>query len=136
MPKLKINQKCSRALKALFLLLLYVFGKNPFFEHHHHEQLIVAYEQAKPCERAIYYDQFNENCSHHEHLFKSLKKCVLCDHTYSIFEIVPTKIDFKIISKTIFTAWIHQLNTTLLFSSIYFDNKGPPQIFTKSYRLS
>ncbi|ODS89257.1 MAG: hypothetical protein ABS44_05115 [Chryseobacterium sp. SCN 40-13] len=69
-----------RHIKGLFLLLLYVFVNSPTTLYHHHDDEIVAYSKASQCEKAIYYGDKNNACSHKAHLTKAQEKCSLCDH--------------------------------------------------------
>jgi hypothetical protein len=62
----------------------YLLINGPSFLLHHHNYRIVSYEEANPCEKAVYYENQDGSCEHPVHISKSIEKCKLCEtHTAS-----------------------------------------------------
>jgi hypothetical protein len=75
-----MSKKRNIHLKAIFLLLIYLVINIPFVLFHHHENDIVAYSEASPCEKSIYYKNAVGTCNHDVHISQVTEKCRLCEH--------------------------------------------------------
>jgi hypothetical protein len=97
-----LKKKILIASNAFFLLVTYLLINGPSFLLHHHNNRIVSFEEANPCERAVFYEAKDGSCTHPVHVSKTIEKCKLCEThtatphllTETHFEVIP--IGFKI----------------------------------------
>jgi hypothetical protein len=121
-------KKRGISIKAIFLLLIYLVMNIPFALFHHHHDEIVAYAEASPCEKSIYFKNAVDTCDHDSHVSKSTEKCLLCEHHVA----TPHILFYTFISlfypekKEICH---NQTTTDFIFQASYIaSNKGPPTV--------
>jgi len=61
-------------------LLVYLFSSSPSILYHHHKTRYSTFQEASPCEKAIYYAAREGSCGHKAHFSEMPEKCPLCDH--------------------------------------------------------
>ena len=105
--------------------MTYLLINGPSFLLHHHNNRIVSFEEANPCERAVFYEAKDGSCTHPIHVSKTIEKCKLCEtHTASPhlltethFEVIPLgfkiAVNPRVVSKYNLAHYVHA-------------NKGPP----------
>jgi hypothetical protein len=121
-------KKGGISIKAIFLLLIYLVINMPFALFHHHENEIVAYDEATPCEKSIYFKNAVDTCDHDSHVSKSSERCLLCEHHVA----TPHVLFYTFISIS-FTEkkeiCHNQTTTDFIFQTSYIaSNKGPPTV--------
>ncbi len=125
MATLGLKRTCKIEVKAILLLLIYVFSNSPSNLFHEHHLEIASFEEASSCEKSIYYSDLDGHCAHSEHISKSVEKCCLCDnHTapQQTTTALTTEFFLKEFSETSFPLYenyfAHVPST--------FSNRGPP----------
>jgi hypothetical protein len=108
-------------------MLLYVTSIFPITLFHQHQRNIVAYEAADDCDKTIYYNVYNTDCGHKNHISTTLEKCSICDHhstvlyTNQFFNFSFTKLKININYIDFYSVLLAR------FTPLYF-NKGPPLV--------
>ena len=129
--RFKLKKRSKIQVKVLFLVLIYLFSANPTVLFHHHDAEIVSFEKASSCEKAIYYSNHGDKCSHTSHISKSPEKCLLCDlhavSPHSFLDFLKQNIGKEQTSTPVKGAE----NYVYCFPSV-FTNKGPPSLLSFS----
>ncbi|MCO5234726.1 MAG: hypothetical protein M9933_00545 [Chitinophagaceae bacterium] len=118
-----MKKKRNNNLAGIALLLLYVFSITPtLLIHQHADTEVIAFSDADPCEKAIYYGIRD---SHRQHVSDAREKCWFCDHhtiTPQILfdtEIALPQVDF-------YTEYFCSYKSYRSIEVTNIPNKGPP----------
>jgi hypothetical protein len=122
-----LNKKRNTKYSAIILLLFYAIGIWPTVVFHDHDHGVVAFEQATPCQKNIYYGSDSHHCGHQQHFSQPVEKCFLCDHHSSAFYTFEPPI-FTFFKQHCATKY-HGFHRSFLshYTALTF-NKGPPQV--------
>lgn len=114
-------------IKSASLLIIYIFSSIFSIQFHHHEVENSFFQVASSCEKAIYFDDSENNCHHKMHFSDEDEDCALCDsHTYSPQSLHFLQVNFQKFDFSI--KYSEKVNQYHYFDLSILSNRGPPLV--------